>query len=378
MLRIKNNIAINGGCICAIASSIQISKISVNFDSNRAIMNGGAMYLGENSKIHLQKVEPDYLEDDNLHVSLEFTNNYAEKGGAMYVTDNTIDGVLCQRANTEIYQAECFIHTEYRAHTLFIFINTFFSNNTAHQSGSDIYGGQLDQCTINPTAELLLDPQLKNTLSGFDYIKGTSQIEHTIDYSQYAKSNPEFLISNISKSDVIGLISLNGILNLCSDNVRSHNHNSHDLSINKGELFTVSIAVVDQAGNLIDTVVSSSLTSKSGNGHFKGGQVEQQVYRNQCTELQYNVYPQDNSVQLHIHLYADGPCSNNIEVSRLTLNLTFLPCECPVGFQPSSSKAECICECDQRLEQHQIKSCFCQKWNNSVGQKCVDRCYQLH
>ena len=107
----------------------------------------------------------------------------------------------------------------------------------------------------------------------------------------------------------------------------------------------------------MNATVSSSLSSESGNGHFKGGQVEQQV-ENQCTELEYSVYPQDSSAQLHIHLYAEGPCGYNIEVSKLTLNLTFLPCECPVGFQPSSSQTECICECDRRLTQHQITSCF--------------------
>ena len=85
--------------------------------------------------------------------------------------------------------------------------------------------------------------------------------------------------------------------------------------------------------------VSSSLSTESGNGHFKGGQSEQKV----------------NSAQLYLHLYSDGSCGN-IEVSKLTLNLTFLPCECPVGFQPSSFQTECICECDQRLTQHQINS----------------------
>ena len=110
-------------------------------------------------------------------------------------------------------------------------------------------------------------------------------------------------------------------------------------------------------GNTVNATVSISLFSESGNGHFKGGQSEQQV-GNQCTELEYNVYPQDNSAQLYLHLYAEGPCGYNIEVSKLTLNLTFLPCECPVGLQPSSSKTECVCECDQRLTQHQITSCF--------------------
>ena len=176
---------------------------------------------------------------------------------------------------------------------------------------------------------------------GFDYIKVTTQIEQIVDYSQYEISHPDYLINNISKSDVKELISSDGILKFCSDNVISPNHSHPAVSINKGELFTVSVVVVDQVGNPV-------------NSHFKGGQSEQQL-GNQCTELEYNVYPQYNSAQLHIHLYAEGPCGYNIEVSKLTSNLT---CECPVGFQPSSSQTECICECDRRLTQHQITSCF--------------------
>ena len=356
-LEIINNIALGGGALCAIASNIHISKIFLDFNSNRAIMKGGAMYLGQNSKIQLLKEEPEYVRDDNLNVRLEFNSNSAEQGGAIYVADNTNDGVLCQGANSEINRAECFIQTliTYIRVTSrdLIFINTFFTNNTAYKSGSDIYGGLLDQCTINPTAELVTWFQDYKISHGFDYIKATTQIEHIIDYNKYAKSHTDYLIKNISKSDVMGLISSDGVLKFCSD---CANYSNPYFSINKGELFTVSVAVVDQVGNLINATVTSSLYSESGNGHFKGGQVEQQVV-NQCTELEYNVYSQDNSAQILLFLYADGPCGNT-EVSKLTLNLTFLPCECPVGFQPSSSQTECICECDQRLTQHQITSCF--------------------
>ena len=319
------------------------------------------MYLGQNSKIYLLKNEPDYVRDDNLHVRLNFTSNSAEKGGAIYVADNTNDGVLCQGANTEINQAECFIQTlsTYSVVTSanFTFINTFFTNNTAYQSGSDIYGGLLDQCTINPGAELLSWFSDYKCSHGFDYIKATTQIEQIIDYSQYARSHPDYLINNISKLDVMGLISSDGILLFCLNNVLSSNLRHPTISINKGELFTVSVTVIDQVGNPMNATVSSSLSSKSGNGHFKGGQVEQQV-GNKCTGLEYNVYSQDSSGELYLHLYAEGPCGYNIEVSKLTLNLSFLPCECPVGFQPSSSQTECICECDRRLTQHQITSCF--------------------
>ena len=339
-----------------------ISKTSVDFNSNTAITNGGAMYLRQNSKIPLVKNELDYVWDENLNLRLDFTSNSAEKGGAMYIAHNANDGVVCQGADREVNQAECFIQTLSPVNKItsnnFVYVNTFFTNNTAYQSGSAIYGGLLDQCTINPSAELniwLLEH--KSYWNGFDYIKATTQIEQSINYSQYAISHPDYLINNISKSDVIGLISSDGILKFCSDNVISPNHSHPTVSINKGELFTVSVVVVDQVLNPLNATVTSSLSSESGNGHFKGGQVEQQV-RNQCTELEYNVYPQDSSAQLHIHLYAEGPCGYNIEVSKLTLNLTFLSCECPVGFQPSSSQTECICECDQRLTKHQITSCF--------------------
>ena len=351
ILEITNNTAVNGGALCAIASNIQIFKTSIDFNSNTAIANGGAMYLGQNSKIYLLKNEPDYVRDDNLHVRLNFTSNCAENGGAIFVADNTNDGVLCQGANTEINQAECFIQTlsTYSVVTSanFTFINTFFTNNTAYQSGSDIYGGLLDQCTINPGAELLSWFSDYKCSHGFDYIKATTQIEQIIDYSQYARSHPDYLINNISKSDVIGLISSDGILKFClsMNNVLSSKLRHPTISKYKGELFTVSVVVVDHVGNPVNATVSSSLSSESGNGHFKGGQVEQQV-GNKCTGLEYNVYSQDSSGELYLHLYAEGPCGYNIEVSKLTLNLTFLPCECPVGFQPSSSQTECICECD--------------------------------
>ena len=362
-LEITNNTALNGGALCAIASNIQISKKStIDFNSNTAITNGGAMYLGQNSKIHLLKNKPDYLRDDDLvHVRLDFTSNSAEKGGAIYVAHNTNDGVLCQGADREINQAECFIQTLTTYGqvntTNLVFINTFFTNNTALISGSDIFGGLLDQCSLNARTELTWFSEYKSYWNGFDYIKATTQIEQIVYYSQYARSHPDYLINKITKSDVKELISSDGILNFCSNHVLSPNHSHPAVSINKGEVFTVGVVVVDQVGNPVNATVSSSLSSESGNGHFKGGQSEQQVGK-QCTELEYNVYPQDSSAQLYIHLYAEGPCGYNIEVSKLTLNLTFLPCECPVGFQPSSSQTECICECDRRLTQHQITSCF--------------------
>ena len=144
-------------------------------------------------------------------------------------------------------------------------------------------------------------------------------------------------------------------MEFCLDNVISRNYSHLNVSINKGEMFTVSLVAVDQVGNPLNATIISSFQSKSGNGRLKAGQVEQQV-GNQCTELEFNVYSQDNSAQIHIH--ADGPCGDK-GVSRKTLNVILLLCTCAVGFEPSSGPTEidCVCECDQTLKQHQITSC---------------------
>ena len=363
---ITENTASNGGAICAIASNIVISNTNMDVNSNIAKVNGGAIYLEQNSKIYVQKHGPEYYSPTE-HVSLDFTSNSAEKGGAIFIADNTNDGVICQGANTEIYQTECFLQTLALYQTpqrgFGNYINTFFSDNTVHQSGSDIYGGLLDRCTINQNAELVINfPKFKN-LSGFDYVKATTQIEQIIDYgpilSNYYQGRyqiPDSFFESISRSDVKTLISSDAVkVEFCLNNVISPNYSHPNVSIKKGEMFTVSLVAVDQVGNPLNATIVNSFQSKNGNGRLKAGQVEQQV-GNQCTEIEYNVYSQDNSAQIHIH--ADGPCSDR-GVSRKTLNVIFLSCTCPVGFQPSPGPTgiDCICECDQNLTEHQIKSC---------------------
>ena len=352
---ITKNTASNGGAVCAIASNIVISNTNMDVNSNIAKVNGGAIYLEQNSKIYVRKHKPK-LRSIGPNVRLDFTSNSAEKGGAIFVADNTNDGVTCQEANTEIYQTECFLQTLglYNDDQFSYFyknnlINTFFSNNTAHQSGSDIYGGLLDRCTINQNAELVrYFPKFRN-LNGFDYVKATTQIEQIIDYGpipcrRNCSRNPDYFIENISRSDVKELISSDAVrVDFCLNNTISPDYSHPNVSIKKGEMFTVSLVAVDQVGNPLNATIISSFQSESGNGQLKAGQVEQQV-RDQCTELEYNVYSQDNSAQLHIH--ADGPCGDK-GVSRKTLTVIFLPCICLIGFHSSQSENDCICECDQ-------------------------------
>ena len=340
---ITKNTASNGGAICARASNILISNTYMLVNLNRAQVNGGAMYLEQNSKIYIQKYEHelvDYAAEPK--VKLNFTSNSAEKGGAIYVADNTTDLVVCRgMTNTEINQTECFIQT-LGLHQNFYqlnLVNTFFIDNLAYQSGSDIYGGLLDRCTINQNAELVRYSANYKKLNGFDYVKVTTNIGQTVNSEQ---TTPDFLIQNISNSEVKGLISSDAIqVEFCVNNVISPNYSHPNVSIKKGELFTVSLVAIDQVGNPLNATIISSFLF--GNGQLKVGQ-EQQQAGNQCTELEYNAYSQDSSAQIHINAY--GPCGD-IGVSRKNLTVIFLPCTCPVGYHQSPSENDCICECDQ-------------------------------
>ena len=61
----NNNARQSGGGICAIASTIKTSRSYVNIDSNTALVNGGGMYLKQNSRVTLLKHN---MESNCLHM----------------------------------------------------------------------------------------------------------------------------------------------------------------------------------------------------------------------------------------------------------------------------------------------------------------------
>ncbi len=254
-------------------------------------------------------------------------NNSAQYGGGIFVADDiessTCRGGATDPNDTQTIFADCFIQTiklyeENSSHDPNYF-NTFMTNNTATQSGADIYGGLLDRCTASQNAEY------DNSANALDYINNT------------IKSSTELSIS----SKPVQVI-------FCSDDY---------ISTKKGHTFKISVMVVDQVGNPMNATIHSSVVSKSGVGRLKEGQAEQEV-GNQCTELEYNVFSQDSSAQ--VELYAEGPCIN-LGISKQLINISFELCTCPIGLKPihDQSNIECRCDCDPVLQlRYQITSCF--------------------
>ena len=328
---ITNNYAgQSGGGVYTVASTIKISYFNVTIGSNTAQLSGGGLYLQENSKIYIQKQE-DESRNDIVTIRLIIVNNFAVYGGGIYVADNSTAGrQQCQQvkktnSSESSVTSECFIQTiklywrtaayQYRL------TNTFIINNKA-ESGSALYGGLLDRCTASEQAEIF-----NEKVNGY----------HGLQYFDKIVS-----ISNGSSiaSDPVQVI-------FC--NKASH----FTIQRRKGEAFKIKVMAIDQVRNPVNATIHSSVITESGVGRLKEGQAEQTV-GNQCTELEYNVFSQDNSAQ--VELYADGPCTN-LGISRQTFTVNFLPCTCPVGLQPSQSPIECKCECDQKLQAYQIRNC---------------------
>ena len=150
------NIASKGGAIHAISSTFTMGsdwnklvqnidiKISLFFASNSAD-EGGAIYLEANSNFRVPRGE-------NCMSELEFDNNVATLGGAIFVNDYTN---ICNRS-------VCFI----QAPSNNACNNQIRINSTAGKT--TIYGGLLDRCTVKRTYS---GNDVRSVGIGFDYIK---------------------------------------------------------------------------------------------------------------------------------------------------------------------------------------------------------------
>ena len=320
---IINNIAgQSGGGVYAVASTIKLTKQHVTISFNTALLSGGGIYLSENSQIYLFKLEPEELKSP---IKLQIMRNYAVFGGGIYVADNsTTRGLQCggKSPKEKGMSQNCFIQTIklYVSSKIIIptkFENTFLINNQA-ETGSALYGGLLDRCTVSTQAEVY-----KRKFTGLKYIKQTVKISHG---SSITSDPLQILFCGKSPSIIFR---------------------------KKGETFKLNVSAIDQIGNPLNGTIHSSLVTESGVGRLKEGQAEQNV-GDRCTELEYNVFSQDSSAQ--VELYADGPC-DNLGISKQSFRVVFLPCTCPIGLQPSQSQIDCQCVCDNKLQPYHIIIC---------------------
>ena len=359
---VGNTVSQNGGGVYAVDSYIEITRGIMHFENNAA-SKGAAVSLEQNSKIHLLKERQETVAEYNM--KLEFINNHAQYGGAVHISDSSEDISACGRGvpgtGLALSSQECFIQTillnitDTDDNTKTDYINVFFMNNTASVSGGAIYGGLLDRCVLNRSAELVTQFPEYQRSTGFDYIRATAQFAGLVDYDNLTSNySPDKLINAITSTNVEGLISSEPVqVCFCLENVHNCSYDHPNVFTKKGELFRLSVIAVDQVGNPINATVISSFVSNNGDLNVDQARQETSTH---CTELEYNVYPKGDSSSSQIEIYAEGPCSD-IGISKRILNVTFLPCTCPIGFQPIETESLCTCDCDPILRPAYILNC---------------------
>ena len=313
---LANNSAVRGGGIRATSSTVAVYQTGTLQLINNNAKLGGGMYLELNSKLHVLKVAPNL---ESIYC-LTFMGNNAYYGGAVYVADHT-NTDSCTRDN------QCFIQTfelypVYDEYSNIETVYMLFQNNTATKQGSNLFGGQLDRCIPNISAEIYLN-QTTYYDSGVTYLQNISNIH----------------LDSISSKPV----------RVCFCNYTMKPDCSYQLpaiKVKKGETFKVLVVAVDQAKNIVKADITTSISSPDSS--FGEGQHTHRVERN-CTELSYNLFSRHKSEK--INLFANGPCGN-ATFSTGQVTIEFTDCTCPIGFAPlsnSQTSTNCECICDSKL-----------------------------
>ena len=338
-----------GGGIHAISSSIRCTVTGSDYSYQDEIrrefykgalmiireniaQSGGALFMEANSRVTLLK---DYLFYTLINVSaLKFIENRATYGGAIYVDDQSNSGSCASNPfDANAQQSECFIHVIatqviLTADTNYILTNILFDSNVADVSGSTIFGGLLDRCTVSVFNEV--DRTVDLSDNQFLTYEGDG-LEYLFDISI---GNTKESIS----SDPVQLCPcFNGQPN-CTQKVH------RDVQIRKGEEFMLSVMAVDQVYSPTNAIIQGRLLSTESN--LFSGQVTPISYK--CTDVSFRISSALNSEELTLYA-SDGPCKD-AELSQLKVNITFLPCTCPIGFEPSQfSSTFCFCKCHPQI-----------------------------
>ena len=299
-----NNDNYESGAVYAFSSDIQVAG-NVSFLYNSA-QEGGGISLEYSSTLSFQP---------GAHA--RFEGNTADRGAAIHVNDlaqcEYISYLDSLTVNNDLLPY-CFFYImspTYLPHLTFV-------DNSAKELGSVLYGGLLDRCKL------------------FGYESDSSPTEIFRNISTF-ESNSNSTIS----SEPLQVC-------FCRNNTPDCAYEHPRLERIRGQLFTVSLAAVDQVMQMMPGTIRAELTSSSGSNARLGDFQNIMQIEGTCTDLNYSLSSVNSSEKLV--LFAEGPCGST-RISARTLVVEFLPC--PTGFVLSNG----ICTCEKRLQEY-ITACY--------------------
>ena len=352
-----NTAAERGGGVHAVSSSIkaasaltwpQYTGTRMNFTNNSAKWGGG-LSLKANAKLYILKYDIiEFVGSDHKDILTCDTNtivliaNNAKYGGAVHVDDDSNSGSCANDQTGCFFQVFALYAPLVGSKAEDIKMQSiYFSLNYASTLGSTLYGGLLDRCAVSRFAEVYTYKISDDIINGITYFENVSIPTH------YGVKNSTDL--DVSVSTNLSIAS--GPVQVCFCIKTSHDidciHKSH-IEVKKGEAFTKLLIAVDQIGQPVNATIQSSLNfADSG---LAEGQLARKIHP-ECTNLTFNIVSK-HSLEI-LTLYAsDGPCKD-AELSRATVNVHFLNCSCPIGFQVSGmNETNCTCECHSDIGQY--------------------------
>ena len=322
-----------GGGIYALNSVISIVsegepdvESTIYFTKNVARLGGG-IFLEVASELYIFKLG--VINNINFY----FTANEAAIGGAIYIEDRT-NFKTCYKKYSSEDGTNCFVQIMSQKKELDLnhYVSLNFNGNKAYQTGSVLFGGLLDRCTISNTSTYskFLSPGTSfGMIDGVTYFRNISNIASHLDYKVREISSYPLQLCFCTRNDLPD----------CGYDIST-------IHAKKGERFNLSLVAVDQISQTLANVTIYASFNTSGNG-LGEGQMAQDI-TDTCTNVSYSIYSPKSSVELNV--YPGGPCGN-IGKSAKTVYVKFLDCICPVGFQQKQSDKNigCKCICDTQL-----------------------------
>ena len=165
----------------------------------------------------------------------------------------------------------------------------------ASEEGSALYGGRLDKC--------VLDSPSTN-----EHGNTSLFILHTLSEFRTRTINATLISSAPFR------------VCICKENVPNCNYQPPAFLVQRGKIFPISIAALDQINQTIPATIRSYLSSTVGTHSLRRRDLLEKTSQS-CTELHYQVFSEATSQELI--LYAEGSC-RDIGEAKKSVHLTLI------------------------------------------------------
>ena len=315
---------------------------AIVYITENSAQKGGGIYLEAYSKIIIQN---DCTFETIFKQSvMNFIGNSAQYGGAIYVDDATNSGMCASNrfmAKSSKSDSECFfsvvsiynstVNTTFSLNNILL----YFDLNTATTSGATLFGGLLDRCIVSSFSDTSSNTQRTYEGDGLQYL---------VDI--LSEKNIELI-----SSYPVQVCPCINYQQRCGYKINSY------AEVKKGHFFTISVVAVDQVYKPVNATVEGRLRFPRSNLLY--GQVTS--IHDKCNEVSFRIISPHYSEELTLFA-SDGPCKD-AGLSTLKVNVTFLPCTCPIGFTPSDEFSDsCSCICDPQISPY-VTECNSTTWS---------------